>query len=456
LKASTLGVTNLHGCRVTPIDYLTTQRLLLAKHLLTDTALPVTQVALSVGFASVRRFNAAFAERYRMSPTALRRNRDGAASDAAHAPPALRLAWRPPYDVDGVLGFFAQRAVEGIEAVDGLTLRRTLGLEHRGRALAGWVEMRFEPRRHEVRVQVAPQLAPAWGLVVQRVRQCLDLDAEPQQIDTALAGMPGRTQPGVRVPSGLDGFEIAVRVILGQQVTLAAARTLTRRLVLRFGAPIETPWPELDRLFPTAQAVAAAKPHEIGELGVVRQRVRALQALAAEVAAGRLQLHRAAPLEPTLASLQALPGIGPWSAQLIAMRALAWPDAWPASDIGVLQALDTRDPREATAANILQRLPVGERVGIAFSGGLDTSAAVHWMRAKGAMPCAYTANLGQPDESDYDEIPRKAWPTAPTSPAWSTAARSWWPRASPPSSAAPSTSAPAAPPTSTPRRWAAP
>jgi AraC family transcriptional regulator of adaptative response / DNA-3-methyladenine glycosylase II len=354
--AARLGVTDRHLRRifgqmhgVTPIDYLTTQRLLLAKHLLTDTALPVTQVALSVGFASVRRFNAAFAERYRMSPTALRRNRDGAASDAAHAPPALRLAWRPPYDVDGVLGFFAQRAVEGIEAVDGLTLRRTLGLEHRGRALAGWVEMRFEPRRHEVRVQVAPQLAPAWGLVVQRVRQCLDLDAEPQQIDTALAGMPGRTQPGVRVPSGLDGFEIAVRVILGQQVTLAAARTLTRRLVLRFGAPIETPWPELDRLFPTAQAVAAAKPHEIGELGVVRQRVRALQALAAEVAAGRLQLHRAAPLEPTLASLQALPGIGPWSAQLIAMRALAWPDAWPASDIGVLQALDTRDPREATA-----------------------------------------------------------------------------------------------------------
>ena len=362
--AARLGVTDRHLRRifgqahgVTPIDYLTTQRLLLAKHLLTDTALPITQVALAVGFASVRRFNAAFAERYRMSPSALRRDRDDAGTNdsehatpaQAHAPTALRLAWRPPYDVPGVLGFFAQRAIVGIEVVDSLLLRRTLQVPHRGQLLGGWVEMQFEPARHEVRVQVSPSLVPAWGSVVQRVRQCLDLDAEPALIDAALATVPGRQEPGVRVPSGLDGFEIAVRVILGQQVTVSAARTLTHRLVARFGAPIETPWPGLNRLFPTARTLAEATPAQIGELGIVRQRVRALQALATEVEAGRLALHRAAPLDSTLAALQALPGIGDWSAQLIAMRALAWPDAWPASDIGVLQALDTRDPREATA-----------------------------------------------------------------------------------------------------------
>ena len=140
-----------------------------------------------------------------------------------------------------------------------------------------------------------------------------------------------------------------MRVVLGQQVTVAAAATLTRRLVQRFGTPIDTPWPGLDRLFPDAATLAAADPADIGTLGIVRQRVRALQALAAEVAAGRLALDRAAPLEPTLAALQALPGIGPWTAQLIALRALAWPDAWLPTDIGVLNALGTRSPAEASA-----------------------------------------------------------------------------------------------------------
>jgi len=163
-----------------------------------------------------------------------------------------------------------------------------------------------------------------------------------------LTGLPGEARAGVRLPSGFDGFEMAVRVILGQQVTVAAARTLTQRLVERFGAPIDTPHAGLNRLFPDAATLAAATPESIGTLGIVRQRVRALQALATEVAAGRLQLHRAAPLQDTLAALLALPGIGEWSAQLIAMRALAWPDAWPASDIGILKALGTRDVQQAS------------------------------------------------------------------------------------------------------------
>jgi AraC family transcriptional regulator of adaptative response / DNA-3-methyladenine glycosylase II len=353
--AGRLGVTDRHLRRifmqahgVTPIDFLTTQRLLLAKQLLTDTPLPVTQVALASGYASLRRFNAAFVERYRMNPSALRREGKSDIGGTSDSVPTIRLAYRPPYDLPGVLAFFANRAIDGVESVEGLALRRTLALTHRGQDLAGWVQALFVPARHELHLSVAPSLVPALGAVVQRVRQCLDLDADPSQIDPVLGLVPGLLREGVRLPSGLDGFEIAVRVILGQQVTVAAARTLTRRLVERFGEPVATPFAALHRLFPSARTLAEADPEVIGKLGIVRQRVRALQALATEVAQGRLVLHRAAPLVATMEALQALPGIGPWSAQLIAMRALAWPDAWPASDIGILNALGTRDIKQAT------------------------------------------------------------------------------------------------------------
>jgi AraC family transcriptional regulator of adaptative response / DNA-3-methyladenine glycosylase II len=147
----------------------------------------------------------------------------------------------------------------------------------------------------------------------------------------------------------MDGFELAVRVILGQQVTVKAARTLVQRLVDRYGEPIETPFPELTHVFPDARTIAAADPEVIGKLGIVRQRVKALQALATEVAEGRLALHRGAPIEHTLDALRTLPGIGDWTAQVIAMRALAWPDAWPASDIGLMNALGSRDIKHITA-----------------------------------------------------------------------------------------------------------
>ncbi|MDE2566802.1 MAG: DNA-3-methyladenine glycosylase 2 family protein, partial [Burkholderiales bacterium] len=190
-------------------------------------------------------------------------------------------------------------------------------------------------------------LAPVLGAVLQRVRRLLDLDADPARIDPVLARLPVPLRPGTRLPGSIDGFETAVRTVLGQQVTVQAARTLVQRLVARYGEPVETPYAGLTHLFPGAAAIAAAEPEAIGRLGIVRQRVRALQALAAEVAAGRLVLDRGAPLPATLQALQALPGIGPWTVQLIAMRALEWPDAWPASDIGLLQALGTRDPRQA-------------------------------------------------------------------------------------------------------------
>jgi AraC family transcriptional regulator, regulatory protein of adaptative response / DNA-3-methyladenine glycosylase II len=347
--AARLGVTDRHLRRifqaahgVTAIEYLTTQRLLLAKQLLTDTTQPVTTVALASGFASLRRFNAAFRQRYRLAPTQLRRE-----GGPARETTALRLAYRPPYDLPGVLGFLARRQIDGVEHIDAATatVRRTLALTHRGQRLAGWVQARFVPERHEVHVAAADSLAPALGELLTRMRQALDLDADPAAIDLVMARLPLPLRPGVRVPGALDGFEIAVRTVVGQQVTVQAARTLLARLVERFGEALATPFPELQRLFPAAETIAAASAESIGTLGIVRQRVAALQALAREVAAGRLALHRGAPLEPTLAALRALPGVGEWTAQLIAMRALAWPDAWPASDIGLMNALGTRDAR---------------------------------------------------------------------------------------------------------------
>jgi len=366
--AAHLGVTDRHLRRifvqahgVPPLAYLTTQRLLLAKQLLTDTALPVTEVALAAGFASLRRFNAAFAEHYRMSPSALRREggQGGAGGSAIGTRPLLRLGWRPPFDIDGLLAFFARRALPGIEQVEGLTLRRTLALQLRGQPLAGWLEARFETARCELALQVSPSLLPALGALQCRLRQALDLDADPEAIDAQLAeptlAAIAPPRPGLRLPGSFDGFETAVRVVLGQQVTVAAARTLALRLVERFGRPIDTPFPGLNRLFPTAEALAAAPPEAIGTLGIVRQRVGALQALARAVADGRLALHRGAPVDATLDALRALPGIGDWTAQLVAMRTLAWPDAWPATDIGVLNALLplTGGRRDAAAATAL-------------------------------------------------------------------------------------------------------
>jgi AraC family transcriptional regulator of adaptative response / DNA-3-methyladenine glycosylase II len=269
----------------------------------------------------------------------------------------VRLGYRPPYDVAGVLRFIGRRALPGLEHVDDARalVACTLGWTHAGQRLQGWWAARFLPERHEVEVQVAESLLPVLGAVLQRLRQGLDLDADPALIDPVLAGVPGPAVEGVRVPGAVCGFEAAVRVVLGQQVTVAAARTLTTRLALALGEPVATPVPGLTRLFPTAAAVACADPELIGRLGIVRQRVRALQALATEVAAGRLRLETTAPLQDALAQLRALPGFGEWTVQLIALRALGWPDAFPATDIGVLDALapqfGRRDAKAAEAAS---------------------------------------------------------------------------------------------------------
>ncbi len=352
--AERLGVSDRHLRRifqtehgVTPLQYLQTRRLLLAKQLLTDTRLPVAQVALASGFNSLRRFNAAFAENYRMSPSRLRGEVDEAAFDT-EAAITVKLGYRAPYDMTALLRFLAQRAVPEIEVVAERRVRRTLRAGTVA-PVAGWVEAEFSATAPVVLLRFAPELAAASGRVVAAVRRWLDLDAQPQAIDAALANLPGA--PGLRLPGSLDAFELAVRAVLGQQVTVAAARTLARRLVERFGAPLQTPWDDVVRTFPSPSALAAAPVEQIAELGIIRTRAGAIRAIAkAWPELSTLLAPRARP-EPLIERLCALPGIGPWTAHYIAMRALGWPDAFPPNDVAVLKAVkqlfDTTTQREA-------------------------------------------------------------------------------------------------------------
>ena len=236
-----------------------------------------------------------------------------------------------------MLQFLQQRGIAGVEQIDQSThtVARTLRLDDDTR---GWIACRFEPEQHRVQVRVAESLAPQLPRVIARVRAWLDLDADPAAIHAVL-GADFPALAGLRVPGTLDGFELAVRAVVGQQVTVAAARTLTTRLVERFGTPLATPIDGLTRLFPSPAALAAASGDELGQLGLVRQRQAAIHALAQAVSSGQIRLHAGADVAATMDALKALPGIGAWTADYIALRALRWPDAFPAGDVALQKAL---------------------------------------------------------------------------------------------------------------------
>jgi AraC family transcriptional regulator of adaptative response / DNA-3-methyladenine glycosylase II len=327
---------------VSPVQYLQTRRLLTAKQLLADTDLPIAQIALISGYASLRRFNAAFAEHYGLNPTQLRHE----GRTAARTSFAIRLAYRPPYDVDAMLGFFATRSTAGVDHIAGRTLSRTLAIESQGRVHKGWIEASFDEPNHLVLLNVSETLRPALPAVIHRVRCAFDLDADPQPINAVLHDSFPHGD-GLRVPGAFSGYELAIRAVLGQQITVAAARTLAQRLVNRFGEPIETPDAKLTRLFPEPAVLANAEGNALGELGIVRQRQAAIVAIARAVAQGELQLHSGAHVETTIEQLKQLPGIGDWTAQYIAMRALRWPDAFPAGDVALHKALGVLGSRDA-------------------------------------------------------------------------------------------------------------
>ena len=350
--AARLGVTSRHVRRiferafgVTPVEYAQTQRLLLAKRLLTDTTLPVTEVALASGFGSVRRFNALWKARYRMAPSRLRR-----ASLPAGTPATMRfeLAYRPPYDWNALLAFLAARAIDGVESVDASHYRRSVAIEHRGQRHVGWIDAAPAARRAAIVVDVAPSLSRVVPQVLARARHAFDLTCHPDDVAAALGPLAARA-PGLRVPGTVDGFELAVRAIVGQQVSVRAARTLLGRIAARFGDVLAPAAGGVERVFPTAARMTAVTPAELSELGVLPARARSIIALAAAAAQGNLDLRAGADVDAVRAALKAIPGIGPWTTEYIAMRALGWPDAFVAGDLVVLRALGETRPARAIA-----------------------------------------------------------------------------------------------------------
>lgn len=334
-----LGITSRHLRRifqaehgVSPLQYLQTRRLLLAKALLTDSALPVQDVAFAAGFASLRRFNAAFVEHYRLQPTALRREGGGAAPA-----PRLRLVYRQPYDVDGVLAFLAPRAVAGVERVADEGVTRSLALVHAGQRHAGWLRVGFD-RPGEVGVELSPALWPAVGSLLPLLRRWLDLDADPSAIAAALGegGVPGQ-----RLPGCLDRFELAVRAVLGQQVSVAAARTLAGRFVERCGEALDDAPEGCGRLFPTPGRIAAATRDDIASLGIIGRRADSLIALAQAWPTLAFARREGTP-EAAAEELTAIPGIGPWTAGYMLMRGWSWPDSFPPGDVILRKALSAQ------------------------------------------------------------------------------------------------------------------
>ena len=340
-----------HETGVTPIELAQTQRLLLAKQLLTDTSLSMTKVAFASGFQSVRRFDALFQQRYRLTPTALRKKMLPVDQQLIETV-TLTLGYRPPLDWDSLLAFFSNRATPGVEYVDGEVYGRTVSIGN----VHGWVRVqpasplkkRAKPEtqrlqdRRALRVEIPASLTTVLMPLLARLRQLFDLDADPAIIEDQLAASglekQVRANPGLRVPGAIDGFDLALRAVLGQQVSVKGATTIAGRFAEKFGDRIATPDPRLRFGTPNATRIAESSVEDLRALGVTTARANSILALATAVSSGALRIEPNADISRTLAQLTALPGIGDWTAQYVAMRALRWPDGFPASDLWLRRA----------------------------------------------------------------------------------------------------------------------
>ncbi|MDN5939878.1 MAG: DNA-3-methyladenine glycosylase [Salinisphaera sp.] len=263
----------------------------------------------------------------------------------------LALGYQPPLAWPALATFLAQRGAACLEQFDGRCYRRTLARDGQW----GWISVLPAENESALQVTVSPGLRGAASWLRSALRRLFDLDADTPAIaahlrrDHRLATHVDRT-PGLRIPGTLDGFELALRAVLGQQITVKAATTVFTRFARYFGEPVDTPFDGLDRLAPRAEALADAGLQQIIDRGLPRKRAETIRGLAQAVASGALRLDASAPAAQTRAALQALPGIGPWTAHYIGMRALADPDAFPERDIGLIRALGIADPRELQAA----------------------------------------------------------------------------------------------------------
>ena len=338
--------------KVPPVQYLQTCRLLLAKNLLTDTDLSVTEVAMAAGFGSLRRFNDLFKTQYRLSPTALRKQAAGAKRSDGEV--TVMLGYRPPYQWRQILDFLAGRAIPGVEAVndDGYvrTVQYATGEQKR---VYGWMRVGHRPPKNALTVTVSSALLPALPHALARVRNLFDLHCYPDAVYESLSAMnairPGLCVPGTRLPGCFEPFEMAVRAVLGQQITVKAAGTLAGRLAQTYGTPVETGVEGLTHAFPSAHDIAALDgdiANRLGPLGITRVRAHTILSLARKMADGELDFTICVQPEAEIKKLLSIPGIGAWTAQYIAMRAMGWPDAFPHTDYGVKKALAPLSEKE--------------------------------------------------------------------------------------------------------------
>jgi len=338
--AASLGVSERHLRRVTeselgvsPIELAQTQRLLLAKRLLRDTALSLTEIAFASGFGSVRRFNALFKSRYGLNPRAVR--------GSANKPDGLcvQLEFRPPLAWANLLAYLRLRAIPSVEFVDATHYRRTVSIGD----TAGWIEVSMHESGAALNLQVSPALGTRIGAVIARVKRLFDLGCAPAAVaellrEDSILKTAVKRIPGLRVAGAFDGFELAVRTVIGQQISVKGASTVSGRLAAAFGTPIATPYPELNRVAPRAENIAGRHEDEIAALGMVGNRARCVIGLAKAVAERHVNLIVATDVQEQIERLLSLPGIGPWTANYIAMRALHWPDAFPTGDLMLMRA----------------------------------------------------------------------------------------------------------------------
>jgi AraC family transcriptional regulator of adaptative response / DNA-3-methyladenine glycosylase II len=336
-----------------PVTVAQTRRVLLAKQLIHETSLPMAEVALAAGFNSVRRFNETFRELFARSPVKLRHVRDRGKHEAGTL--SVRLAYRPPYDWDAMLSFLGHRAIPGVELVSRDSYKRSIAFGEKSGVVT---VVPADKNRVDVTVRF-PDMA-ALPQIIARVRRVFDLAADPDAIGAHLSLDPilaplVAARPGLRVPGAWDGFELAVRAIFGQQITVLAATKLLGRLVQQYGAPLPAAMREgegLSHLFPSPARIAGA---EIATLGMPAARAMAVSSLAQAISADPAIFGRGASLEEAIAKLRSLPGIGEWTAQYIAMRELREPDAFPAADVGLLRAMTGADDRRPSPAQLVSR-----------------------------------------------------------------------------------------------------
>lgn len=337
-----------------PKALATTQKILFAKKLLNETRLPITRIAFAAGFGSIRRFNAAFNKLYGKTPSAFRYPSKGSHTGGeALFNCDMTLNYRPPFDWQKMLGFFKSRAIPGVETVENDVYHRTIRINE----TTGTISVSHADAGNALKLTTALSDSCDLMFIVERVRRMFDLDANMAAIHNVFSEDPlliktVQSRPGIRLPGAWDPFEVAVRAVVGQQISVKGARTVIGRIAAKAGTPFEPNHrPELTHIFPTARQLAEC---ELGRIGMPGKRVVTLKTLSQAVVGDPQTLFVKTSLVEFIKELTRIPGIGDWTAQYIAMRALGEPDAFPAADLGIMKALQ-QGPKRPTPKQVLAR-----------------------------------------------------------------------------------------------------